>query len=489
MRPLQNNKNSTKNVLSYINPNWYLLFGIITLFLAHLSFSVDLAGWISVVPFLLYLHTTKGWKSRFLFSIALIVAWSAIVFKIITPPLPYVFIFLYSIPIGLVHLPAYLLWDRYKNHKWGLFLFPSLMVVLEWIQYTFTPLASWGVAAYTQLHSLEIMQTVAIFGMAGLSFLIYWFNTSIAELILTRKLRLVSLHIPVAVFLVLLIFGALRTELSKSTGKETITIAAVGTDSSIGGLPLPSRESNEQVIKSIFSRTKKAAKLGAKVIVWNEAAFFLETEYELAWVDSIKLLSKENGISIVASYVVPLSDSPFKFENKYLFINSNGQIDHEYNKHEPVPGEPAIKGKETLKTISIDGTKIGGAICYDYDFPYLAKGYGKLNADIVTVPSSDWRGIDPLHTRMAAFRATEQGHSVFRSTRFGLSAAITPYGEMIYQQSSFDTNNKIMIAQLPVKGIKTIYSVIGDVFVYCCIGFIGVFFIESIQFRNSSNYL
>ncbi len=26
-------------------------------------------------------------------------------------------------------------------------------------------------------------------------------------------------------------------------------------------------------------------------------------------------------------------------------------------------------------------------------------------ADIVAIPSSDWRGIDPLHTKMAAFRA------------------------------------------------------------------------------------
>jgi apolipoprotein N-acyltransferase len=81
-----------------------------------------------------------------------------------------------------------------------------------------------------------------------------------------------------------------------------------------------------------------------------------------------------------------------------------------------------------------------------------------------------------LHTRIAAFRAIEQGHSIVRSTRFGLSAIISPYGEMIGQSSSFDTNNKILISTVPAKGVSTLYSVIGDLFVYMCFGFILVFF-------------
>jgi hypothetical protein len=95
---------------------------------------------------------------------------------------------------------------------------------------------------------------------------------------------------------------------------------------------------------------------------------------------------------------------------------------------------------------------VGGAICYDYDFPYLAAKFGKAGADIMALPSSDWRGIDPIHTEMAAYRAIEQGHSVIRSTRFGLSAAITPYGEMVARMSSFDNNDKIMVTTVPKEG-------------------------------------
>lgn len=44
--------------------------------------------------------------------------------------------------------------------------------------------------------------------------------------------------------------------------------------------------------------------------------------------------------------------------------------------------------------------------------------------------------------------------------------------------SSFDKNDKIMIAQLPVKGLTTVYSVIGDAFIYLCMGFALAFFIN-----------
>jgi apolipoprotein N-acyltransferase len=460
-----------------INPQWFLLTGIISMTLSHLTFSIDIVGWFSMVPFLVYLSVTRGWKSRLLFTLALIVAWSVIVLKIITPPIPYILIFMYSIPISLIHLPGYLLWAKFKDRRFSILIFPAVMVVLEWIQYTFTPLASWGVAAYTQMNSIPVLQSLSLFGMAGLSFLIYWVNLSIANLIVKKERTFLAFRLPLLILCCVIIFGALRFEISKSKGVDTITMAAVGTDSEIGGLPLPHGNKNEQDIEKILDRTKVAAEYGARIVVWTEGAFYLEPAYEEIWIESFQELAKNSGVTLVASYILLLSESPFNYENKYLLINSEGDVINTYLKHQPVPGEPAIKGTDPLQVFNIEGMNLGGAICYDYDFPYLAKEYGDINADIVALPSSDWRGIDPLHTRMAAFRAVEQGHSLLRSTRFGLSAAINPYGDMLSKMSSFDKNNKIMISQLPVKGIKTLYSIIGDIIVYLSIAFILVFFL------------
>ena len=480
-------KSSQKRILPKLNsakPTWYLAIGVLLMTFSHLSHSLDFMAWFCMTPFLVYLHLTSGWKSRLWFILALALAWSLIVFKIITQPIPVVFVFLYSLPIAFIHLPGYLSWGKSKKHHLSPLLFAAVMTLMEYIQYTFTPLASWGVAAYTQSQSIHIMQFLSVLGMAGLSFLIYWINAALAWFIITGKRSTSGFYLPLISLGLVMVFGVVRFNLSKSKGVDTIAVAAAGTDSEVGGLPLPTQEESEKVIRSIFNRTRKAAQFGAKIVVWNEAAFILEPEYERAWIDSMQLLAKSSTTTIIASFVVPTNTSPLRYENKYLFINSNGDVLNSYLKHEPVPGEPAIRGTRPLQVFRVDETKVGGAICYDYDFPYLARANGALGADIVAVPSSDWRGIDPLHTRMAAFRAVEQGHSVLRSTRFGLSAAISPYGEMTTQMSSFDSNQKTMLATLPKKGVKTIYSVLGDGFVYLCTGFILVFFFNAVYQKN-----
>jgi apolipoprotein N-acyltransferase len=455
-----------------INPLWYLAIGVVTMTLTHMTFSIEVMAWVSSVPFLIYLSLTQGWKSRLTFSLALVLAWSFVVTKIITDPIPMALVFLYSIPISLFHLPGYLIWSKFKDQKYALFLFPVIMVIMEWIQYTFTPLASWGVAAYTMHDNVSLIQTVSLFGMAGLSFLIYWVNVSIANIFIKRKISIPTFQLPLIMLFILIVFGSIRYDISKANGSDTITVAAVGTDSEVSGLPLPTKVRTEQTKTALFNRTRTAARGGAEIISWNEAAIFIMPEDEKEWINSIKELAAELNITLVASYVLPITQSPLRYENKYQLIDSAGNISHTYLKHEPVPGEPAVQGKSPLKVADIKGTKVGAAICYDYDFPYLAKGYGELGADLIILPSSDWRGIDPVHTEMAAFRAVEQGHSVLRSTRFGLSAAITPYGEMVSQMSSFDDNDKIMYAQLPTNGVTTLYSVIQDSFVYLCIGFL-----------------
>ena len=473
--------------LSKIKPFGFLIIGIASFSITHMSFSVDFFAWFANIPFLLYLSLTKGLKTRILFVFTLIIAWSVAILKIVSPPMPYLMLFLFSIPISLFHLPAYFVWDKFKKHSWSVLLFPAVFTIMEWVQYTFTPFGSWGIMAYSQSNSINLMQFVSIFGVAGLSFLIYWINVSIVRIITLNKSTLLSFHLPAIILILVIIFGSLRLDIGKSKGIKTMTVAAVGTDSDVGGLPLPSKKSNDTVISNLLNRTEKAGDFGAQLVVWNEGAFYTLANDETKTINSIKEVAKDKGISIYASYVMPISEKPFKYENKFVYINRKGEVEYTYLKHQPVPGEPAIQGIKPFQTVEISGSKFGGAICYDYDFPYIAHGFGKLKADVVALPSSDWRGIDPLHTRMAAFRTIEQGHSIIRSTRFGLSAIISPYGEMLNQASSFDDNNKILISNIPVERVKTIYSIIGDLLVYLCFGFILVFFISVMIKKPAGN--
>jgi apolipoprotein N-acyltransferase len=324
-----------------------------------------------------------------------------------------------------------------------------------------------GAAAYSQIDSPAIQQSISLFGMAELSFLIYWMNASVAHALLMKRSR--AVYLPALILAGLTIWGGFRLDLSRGSSAEAMKVAAVGTDSEIGTANLPSFDENTSDIKKVFERTRNASAQGAELVVWNEASFFLLPENESAWMDSISDLAQELNTSIVAAYVVAYEKPEFHFDNKYIMVTPNGSIDHSYMKHEPVPGEPATPGTSAQQTVELNGSMVGGAICYDYDFPYLARDNKKAGADIVGLPSSDWRGIDPIHTQMAAMMAIEQGNSIVRSTRIGLSAAITPYGVMNAQMSSFDENDKIMIANVPSQGITTLYSLIGKFFVWLCL--------------------
>jgi apolipoprotein N-acyltransferase len=454
------------------NPLWLLALGILIMAGTHFRLNIEILAWVSSLPFLLYLNRTRGTRSRIYFALALVLAWSICVSKIITDPVPFLMVPMFSIPIALFHMPGYLVWARFRNHKFAFLIFPAVMSVLEWIQYAFTPLGTWGVAAYTQVDQPILIQWVSVFGIAGLSFVIYLVNALLAEMVIHRKVYTRKV-VPVSIALmVVLIFGSLRVDIFNSKGRDQIKVAAIGTDSEVGGLPLPSEELRKRNQEKLMERTRKAAASDATMVVWNEGSTVIFPDEEEQWIDGLSLLANESNITLVACYIILTSDAPFRYENKYITFHPDGTMGYTYNKHEPVPGEPAAKGTEALETFNVEGLKVGGVICYDYDFPYLAREYGRLDADIVAIPSSDWRGIDPIHTKMAALRAVEQGHSILRSTRLGLSAAINPLGEFEAQMSSFDKNDRIMIAHLPKHKIFTLYGVIGDVFIYLCIAFI-----------------
>jgi len=462
------------------HPIWLLALGVILMAGSHLSFNVDFLAWFCSVPFLIYLSRTRGIPSRIYFILAMVLSWSLAVFKIISDPVPYAMIPLYSIPIALVQSPAYLLWSGFTGRRYSYLLFPSTMVVTEWMQYTFTPLGSWGAAAYTMVDHEGIMQIGSVFGLAGISFLIYLVNVVLAEWYLNPSGNRVRIFSVVFILAAVLIFGSLRVDFYNSRSGAQIKVAAVGTDSEAGGLPIPDGKVRNSNMEKLVSRTERAASAGARLVVWNEAAAVVFPDEEDTLKERLKQLSLNADIALIASYIVVLSEQPLRYENKYLMFLPDGSLAYTYHKHEPVPGEPAVKGKEAFESVLMDEIRMGGAICYDYDFPYLARAFGQAGADIVGLPSSDWRGIDPLHTKMAAMRAVEQGHSVLRSTRFGLSAAINPLGIIEAQMSSFNGNDRIMIAFLPENGIFTLYTVVGDLLIYLSIGFICLYILGSL---------
>jgi apolipoprotein N-acyltransferase len=76
---------------------------------------------------------------------------------------------------------------------------------------------------------------------------------------------------------------------------------------------------------------------------------------------------------------------------------------------------------------------------------------------------------------MAVFAAIQNGFSMIRSTYEGLSIAVDYQGRVLAAMDDFTTEEVVMIANVPMEGVTTIYSRIGDLFAWLCVvGFVSV---------------
>ena len=197
--------------------------------------------------------------------------------------------------------------------------------------------------------------------------------------------------------------------------------------------------------------------------------------------------AREKQIYLGMSLAVfnPASDKPL--ENKIVLMTPQGKEAFEYHKSIPVPGEEAeivAPGDGIIRTVDSPYGRLGAAICFDMDFPGLLKQAGSKRTDILLVPSNDWREIDPWHSHMARFRAIEQGFNLVRQVSNGLSLASDYQGRVLAAMDHFATDQRSLVAYVPTRGVRTVYSRIGDIFSWMCM--LGLCIFVFIGYRRRS---
>jgi len=151
-----------------------------------------------------------------------------------------------------------------------------------------------------------------------------------------------------------------------------------------------------------------------------------------------------------------------KNDNLVYLFGPDGEILFRYEKTiswYPTDSDGMVPSAETPW-----GT-LSAVICFDLDFPQFLRQAYQQNVDILLVPGYDTEHISPFHTQIGRFRGVEYGFSVFRQANKSTSIATDYNGNVLTYQDYFDTNDRLMIADVPVKGIRTIYGAVGDWFI------------------------
>ena len=93
---------------------------------------------------------------------------------------------------------------------------------------------------------------------------------------------------------------------------------------------------------------------------------------------------------------------------------------------------------------------------------------GRNNVDILIVPASDWKEMTLLAAKTAIVRGVENGSNIIRHTNSGMSIVSNVKGCVLAQTDYFQSDTKTLSAQVAMKGRFTLYSYIGNLFVYLC---------------------
>jgi apolipoprotein N-acyltransferase len=478
--------------------------------MAGLNWNIGLAAWLAPV-FLLY-YTKNSRRLGFLFLFLCMSLASAIskTGENITG------IFILSVVSGLswgvIYTLPYLI-ERLLNNQEKRFhstlLFPAAFVLIEYL-YSLK-YGMWGLLDIAQYSNLNLIQICSIFGLFGISFLVSWFASVVNWLIhnnfdytCLRK----GLFIYGSVFMAVLLFGQIRVGMF-SPQSETVRTAAIIGKTDIHQIadeykdeimelsdnydhPIPdSIFSKEEIIEWQLDQTREAVSQGAKIVVWNEISLVLNQDQVIRVLEIVKKIClKEKAYVLLAFLEKDETDLPKPFNNKSVLVTPEGKTAWEYIKNFGHPMEDLIfnKGDHIIPYVDTEFGRLGNVICADLDMPRYISQAAKNSIDIMLVPSFDWVGIIPYHTHMSAFSAIQFGFSIIRANGKGLTAYYDYQGNLVAKINTLTSNATIIYADLPIKSTHTVYSKIGDIFVFISIIFLFVVIgirIAEIQKRTS----
>jgi apolipoprotein N-acyltransferase len=219
----------------------------------------------------------------------------------------------------------------------------------------------------------------------------------------------------------------------------------------------------------LLDDSRREARAGAKIVVWTEGAALVFTQDFPALIEKAQLLAKEEGIYLLmgVGYIHRERPQP-RVDNLAVLVTPQGEVAFTYRKAHEIPPASFVTllGKGPVSTHDSQYGRLAGAICFDLDHPGYARQVGRAGADILLAPYGDWETIKNLHASMAAFRAIENGISLVRPAKGGLSSAVDPYGRVLASMDEFTAQQRIMVAQVPYSGRHTLYAVLGDWFVW-----------------------
>ena len=475
-------------MINLLKSNRFAVFIILTFLIYVMSngeWCIPIFAWIYPILFLCMIYLNRTRKVYLIISSIYAIGFIVQFWRAIGMDIKICIIV--AILLSFLKVLPYIYWSKSKMRFQDTIIFASIMVSIEYIIYLIYPALGGLSDAYTQYQNLYLLQIVTVTGIYGITFLMYWTaamviwiwnNKSKKEYI--RKYIIVYGSVIGLVF----VYGVVMFHFVGNSDKS-VRIAGVTvpisellnndkdvystfytntfTDENITN----TRNKLSSVADELFLKTELEAQAGAKIVFWSELNGAVLKQDEDMLLQRASDMAKQEEIYLIVSLLVKTPYEDLK-ENKTVVFNPQGELISEYFKHGRSIGELCQKGDGVLKSFDTEYGRIASFICSDMAFLSKIQQAGRNNVDILIVPASDWKEMTLLAAKTAIVRGVENGSNIIRHTNNGMSIVSNVKGCVLAQTDYFQSDTKTLSAQVAMKGRFTLYSYIGNLFVYLC---------------------
>jgi len=378
-------------------------------------------------------------------------------------------------------------------------VFAGVFAAFEWIRGHILTGFPWNLPGETWKAGSAMSQSASLLGAYGLTFVTLWMAASVLLWREGRRGRVVA-GSALAVFVLLFGWGAVRVALDRTPvtppSARQLTVRIVQADIKQAAKYDPA---HFQRIVDAYTRLTARPYAGrpADIVIWPEGAIPAAANDYLApgtWTrDAIQAALLPGQTLLVGAYRYegPIDDP--RYYNTLVAVRrtaSGLDVLDAYDKHRLVPfGEylpmegfltgigfkALVKAPESFtaggppRPMQVDGLPpFQPLICYESLFPGFTRRGAALSGVrprfIVNVSNDAWFGrtSGPLqHLNLASYRAIEEGLPLLRATPTGVTAVISPLGQLRADPLRLGETG-VIDAPLPAGQLDTLYSRLGD---------------------------
>jgi apolipoprotein N-acyltransferase len=382
-------------------------------------------------------------------------------------------------------------------------MLPALWVGIDWGRGLFLTGLPWMDVGYSLYEVPFLIQIADLGGHHAVSFMIVLTNTILFFLLVgpSNVKRLVVLTPSVLILVFVLFYSTARyTEIKEMVASKTLSKITVGVVQ--GNIKQEQKWSPELQEKTVLIYTDMTKSL----LEQNPPAFTVWPETALPFYPpSSNLMGplfdfvRVNNTSVLTGApwyeIIDRKSRKIKFYNSAVLLGSDGQYHGKYNKTHLVPFGEYVPFKKFLpflaplveavgdftpgkieRPLEQENIRAGVLICFESVFPDLSRQWVEAGANILVNLTNDaWYGKSsaPIQSlAMTVFRAVETRRSVVRSANTGISAFITPLGEITSKSDIFVP--WATKEELSLHDDKTVWVRYGHNFAPLCLGFAAI---------------